>query len=260
MSDVITRRSALSALACAGAMAATIPPVAAGEGHPDQHLLDLGRQYAAALQVEDTAYEVWQAACDAYDRARPTPPEAMRHRLLDHHDFQFPMSPSTSRISDDRNASFYTEDEVERLRDGPRTKRVAHFIELATGVLTEASKGASFSEDTHAKFLRTVPDPEAQARANEIIAAWDAHSAACEAVAVSVGCDDREAAYRAAVDARQAIGDAIAAGRASTVEGLLVRARIVSDIYGDDPLLEGQTIDEKMAWAIVRDLIAMGMA
>jgi hypothetical protein len=240
-----SRRAALATLASAAALAVTAAPVAAQAAHADQELLDLAPKYDAALQVENAAYEPLMALSDACQAARPPMPDALRHRVWDHSMWLFPISPLTRRISDLDNGDFYCVEEVDQLRAKPRTKRVAKVKECSKGVLTEVGP------------MMDVPHPEAQARADEIIAAWDEHRAACQAVTASFGFDDAEQAFYQLARTRVAIGDRIVALRATTIGGLRVRAKIVAHMFSEDDLEpeDEQSTDEKMMWAIVRDLV-----
>jgi hypothetical protein len=99
--------------------------------------------------------------------------------------------------------------------------------------------------------------PKLKHAAGEIIAAWDEHRAACQAVKASFGFDDAEQAFYQLARARVAIGDRIVALRATTIDGLRVRAMIVAHMFSEDNLEpeDEQSTDEKMMWAIVRDLV-----
>ena len=204
MRTEISRRGVVAALAVGAAAhvpaiamtAAAMPPASpapnlldtrATGAQPDAELLDLGRRYDVALAAEDAASEAWTAAGEAFDRARPVSPPAMRHLMLAHLEHQFPVLGETDTICDDERSDFYNEAEVDYLR--------------ATPIRTDGGR----------------------ARAAEIIAEWDRHREACLALADRLGCGDVEAAYYATVDARHALGEAIVAARATTLQGLAVR-------------------------------------
>jgi hypothetical protein len=104
-----------------------------------------------------------------------------------------------------------------------------------------------------------VPYPEAQARADEIVAAWDKHIAAIGEAEIATGRWEAHDAYDAATDARLAIVDRIAACRASAQGRWRVRAKIVANIHSDRDLEpeDGHTTGEVMLWATIRDLAAM---
>jgi hypothetical protein len=265
----LSRRGIIAALA--GAAAVNVPAIAATVvalpaatsaapiAHPDQALLDLGRHYDAAMVTEDAARDTFSAAADAYDAIRPTPPNEMRHRVWDYSKWRFPLSPQIAAISDLDQGDFYLEDEVEKLRARPRTKQVGYILDISTGEKTPATENTPYKEVRQERYLFSVPDPEAQERADEIISAWDRHLEHCEAVAQTVGLWDAEMAYYDAVRARQAIGDEIVAARARTLSGLAVRAGIVAGLLSDDEEDDNDgghlPTDQKMIAAIVRDLI-----
>lgn len=230
MKTELTRRGVIAALTAGAAVnvpaiamtVAVLPSASAATGaQPDHALLDLGRRYDAALAAEDAASEARTATCEAFDAARPAMPDVLRHRMADHFEHQFPALAGTKTICDTDASDFYNDAEVE--------------------------------------YLRTMPHrtEDGRERAGLVMAEWDRHREACLALASSLGCGDAETAYYAAVDAREAIGDAIVAARATTLHGLAVRARIVTSIAGDD--LGGDILptDQKMLLAIVRDLTRM---
>ena len=128
MSSTISRRGVVAALAVgvavnvpAIAMTAKAPAGAptASEPHPDAEMLDLGRQYDAALEAGDAASETWTAACAAFDWARRVLSPAMRHRILDHLEHQFPVLGDTDTVCDDERSDFYNEAGVDYLRAMP---------------------------------------------------------------------------------------------------------------------------------------------
>lgn len=231
MRTVLSRRGVIAALAAGAAInvpaialtAGALPAVSAAPPavHPDQALLDLGRQYQVALDAEDAACDAWTGAWAAAREAQPVMPDALRHRINDHFEFQFPVLGETEKISDCPLSDFYNETEIAYLRTMPHR--------------TEGGR----------------------ARADEVILAWDQHHDVCAALAASMGCNEAKAAYREAVAARQAIGDAIVASRATTLQGLAMRAGIVVALIGDDDEPDHLTTDEKMMQAIVRDLARM---
>lgn len=79
-----------------------------------------------------------------------------------------------------------------------------------------------FNEVWKEERVRNVPPPEAQARADEIVGAWDRHQAACEAMPTDTACLDAEVAYYGAVRARRSVAADIITARAPTLAGLAV--------------------------------------
>jgi hypothetical protein len=260
----VSRRGIVSGLLGVGALAAAaVPSLAADAGapfgdHPDRKLFGLAREYEAALKIEQAADARMIAISEAYEAAAPMMPDVLRHRILDHTDFSFPMRSGGCKISDD-DGDFYTYAEVEKLRARPQKRLTGYVIDLTTGVKTPATAVTPYKEVLQERHLWGEPWPEAQARADEIVAAWDRHTAAHDALEASLGYDAAEEAYYDAVRAREAIGATIAAERATTLAGLRIRAAIVAARYEDDDLEpeEGHTIVEKMMWAVMRDLMEM---
>ena len=264
-----SRRAALAALTGGAVLAAgaAFPAVALGADHPDRALLDLGQHYDAALAVENRAFVVWSDELEALEAAlRAAKPSALKIREEDR--TLFPNSDTRRRFAAPPKranaAKNFDEDDVEIFREGPRTRAVYHIVNKATGIKTEVAArppGIDFDEATCELHGSSVPYPEAQSRAEEIIAAWDRYNEASERLRDASASETAEDAYYDAVEKRQAIGDVIASTRATTLTGLKIRARIVAGIRTDDDgecdEFEPTSVDEKMVAAILRDLIAM---
>lgn len=135
----------------------------------------------------------------------------------DHWSYRPPVPEGTRTITNDQRSDFYNVNEVDILRAKPRTRRVGYIVDKATGKRWEVAEGAPFNEVTQEQHLRNVPDLEAQARADAIIAAWDGHQEACEACEAFPAyarCLDAEVAYFGGPRVRQGLGDAISPRRA----------------------------------------------
>ena len=249
----ISRRGIIAALA--GAAAVNVPVIAATAGpHPDEALLDLGRQYRAAKEAEEAALEVMDAASDAFADTTPTPPALMVNEG-DHELFGFLRLSASKDRSDG-----YDYADVTRLRKEHRTKLVCTLIDIKTGSRTSVpNTRVDFDPYTTELPTTSVPFPEAQVRADEIIVAWDTLLQLREEADETTGYSAASDVYDAATDARLALVEKIAAQKATTLEGLCVRAMIVAGIHADRDLdpEDTHTTDETMLWATIRDLAAM---
>ena len=89
-------------------------------------------------------------------------------------------------------------------------------------------------------------------RAREILAASDAHKAACEAVYVATGTRHASNLSEAACCALGDLEDRILTAPARTPEGLRIKARMVAYVMGDEP--DG-TREDFAARCLVADLL-----
>lgn len=90
-------------------------------------------------------------------------------------------------------------------------------------------------------------------RGREILAADDAHRAACEAVYVATGARHASDLSEAACHVLGDLEDRILAARAMTPEGLRIKARMAAHILGDEP--DG-TREDFAARRLLGDLLA----
>ena len=110
--------------------------------------------------------------------------------------------------------------------------------------------------------LRTAPPRQGMARRTaEIIAAHDVYQAEFQAASDACGLTAADAEYVALNDEVERIGEAILATRATTLEGLAVKARTHIARYGAPPA-EGlaELSNEGLALSIIADIAAMGAA
>ena len=135
MSSTISRRGVVAALAVGAAVnvpaialtGVAMPPASppdvlnrrATGAQSDAELLDLGRRYEDALEVEDAADEACTAAGEVLNAAQPAMPAVLRHQIDDHYEHQFPVLGETGTICDDDRSDFYNEAEVNYLRTMP---------------------------------------------------------------------------------------------------------------------------------------------
>ncbi|MEZ5764909.1 MAG: hypothetical protein R3D69_12070 [Xanthobacteraceae bacterium] len=251
-----TRRAAIGALA-GGAFLAAGGAVQAQS--PDEALLRLGKLFDAACERTAAALAAVDRAEDAYLAAKPVMPDVLRHRLLDHWELQMPVTRETRAITDGDDSAFYNADEVAQLRESPRMRRYCWLVDNATGERKACSIDSEIDRARFSLEIEDVPFPAEQARADEVLAAWDAHEKACGALSQRVGLDAAADAYNAAAAEKLKIMRQMADKPAVTLEGLRVRARAVADIHNGDVSGDdyGQSLDRKLMWATIRDLVTM---
>jgi hypothetical protein len=217
--SALSRRTVLAALA-AGA-AANVPAIAAfatGD-HPDRELLELGREY----QKLEAAIHAADAVVKAYNEQEPQPRDVMRHRIEDHIcRFNLPIGPNTrSLAADPQYAVFYSEDEIDELRDWPADR-----------------------------------NPDERARVQVILAEWDRWNEECGGLNEALRVDEATEELEDLVPRRRQLAKLIAAMPAETPAGLQVRALILAAMLDEEDDEDDYT-DQLMIRAIVRDLIKM---
>ncbi|MBX3546876.1 hypothetical protein [Chelatococcus sp.] len=218
-------------------MLSTISSVAS---HPDKDLFDLVQRWHAAYDIEDSAHDAWTDAEERFDKITVEIPEAVYSRRGD---FFLLVHCHHAEPCGDGSGRYWHANNIEILRTTPQTRP-----DLTTGDCPPAYR----------------VDKQAQARADEIVAAWDAYKAAInEACRVSGEADAAEA-VKVAVAHREAIDREIINYRAKTLEGLKLRLDILARLYGGEDefadVARYQTerdAPRALPYAILRDLTAI---
>ncbi|KAA2241144.1 hypothetical protein F0L46_04925 [Salinarimonas soli] len=226
-----------------------LPGFGDGEGdtHPDAALLALGRVYEAHERKCRKASDMAREACERVHAALVVP-EALRPREND-------VALGLPKVTSDR----YDAGLVRKLRASPRTRDVRTPI-------TDLNRG-NLPHDAHTRVGRE-PWPEAQARVDEIVAASEQYEADKCRLEDALGLTQAETLSNDLEDEATALRAAISALQASTLDGLLVKARAVVHIYGgaaDEYVEAVRTIlgvgspggDMGLTHAILRDLVRL---
>ncbi|BCB17333.1 hypothetical protein [Bosea sp. ANAM02] len=102
-----------------------------------------------------------------------------------------------------------------------------------------------------------VPDPAAQKRADEIVAAFDHWQAACERDKVATGRAEIEARHSRAVARFHELMDILAGSKPATIAGAQAKARAI--LTRKQLILDGEEIDNdrKMIVSIAEDLVRL---
>jgi MoxR-like ATPase len=233
------------------------PETARPASAPDAELLQLVERY-----FDVRSQKIEQAAvCDEAETRewglRPERPAALKIRRADWYD----------RVSIKHLSGWYDEDTVEELRIIPRTRRNftgtrADWKELpdgSNGPLTDEEKAQW--ETVHAR----VPDPRAQARADAIVAAWDAWQAELERARIVSGAKAADELYLAISEQNDELLLRIINTPASSVAGAVAKARCAKTectyLDGLEKQIaaqmehDGGPNSEALCTAVVRDLL-----
>ena len=199
-------------------------PVAADEAEPDTgdevpgidaDLLRLGRQFDAASAREMAANEACNAAQEEADRHMPERPACLIYRAADEslRVHEYVVMPGVLEGQE------IGHQDVEWLR---------RKMPMMQDVLRPVRDGESASIDHPGRRRDTVPYPKAQARAEEIVAAWDSWQAERLRV-LSEHCPDAlEDAANDAGDLAADLAHRIAGLPAQTAAGLRVKLRALA--------------------------------
>jgi len=242
---LVSRRHFLRAGTAAVAISATAAPVAVAASHPDAELLALGRQWeesAAALDANRTAFD---AAEERIEQIEILEPEELFQQPQD---FSLGLIDAHTRHDGRR---WYVYDRIDDLRTKPRMKQ-------DWSQVTKGPKGE--------QFCAWVPDPKAQARADEIVAAYDRWQAALAKAEEDSGLAAAEAEHRRLETINSDLRERIALMPARTIEGLAVKARIYAWFLDGMDQIESEferqvetngPTDETIMLAMVRDLLRL---
>ncbi|MGE8128926.1 hypothetical protein ACQKQD_18295 [Methylobacterium sp. NPDC080182] len=216
----------------------------------DAELLHLGQQFEAARERETAACEACNAAQREADRHMPERPACLTLRVSDH-----PLNVYPHRMHPDalEGIQLGTAD-IEWLR---RKMPMMH------EVLRPIREGERAHVDHPGRKFDIVPHPEAQARAEEIVAAsdaWHAERVRIHGEYVTQALDD---AANDAGNAAVALAERIAALPARTAEGFRVKLRALSH-YRRNTLLSEITDepdpDQLLSHSLWRDVQGEGVA
>lgn len=231
-----SRRALLAGLATSTVLTL---PVLAGEPHPDAELLDLERRRVEVQTAADEAQSRWGALTDSI-----TLPEAPDALLLRDEDRVLKLA--VYAVERDDGRMWYA---VEPIGVERRLLRRKHWRWQRRP--TRPGDGPLGTD-----WIETrVPWPEAQARADEIVAAWDAWVAEKDRIHEASGWNAAGDEWDRLDDLLEEIEYAIWATTAHTSAGLLVKARLAQRDFDED-----NTPPPELMAGIVRDILAMQVA
>jgi hypothetical protein len=224
--------------------------MAANNGN-DSELLTLIHRWMEGEARLVELYPIQDAAEDRYMKSLPDRPVALYVQKIDwtlH--MPYGRGDTFETVRDGKRAFAYTQQAVEELRSMPRTR--ADFTKLTGDKKTGWTPGRK-------------PDPKAQARADEIVAAWDEYTAALrEARERSGYAEAREAVFDLAGELKE-LEERIAGIPATTPQGLLFKAKMVAfdpafdglDEQIENALQARESTGHFMGLSLVRDILHM---
>ncbi|MCJ2020606.1 hypothetical protein MKK84_24785 [Methylobacterium sp. E-065] len=234
-----SRRALLAGLATSTALTV---PVLAGDTHPDTELLDLWHRRGLAEAAAKAAGKRQDDLSDA--TPFPAPPEAVFVQAGDEA-FGF-LGLATSHGS---GRLWYS---VQAPGAGGRAGPLRR---PRTRVVDEPFPEGHVLHGTDCTIGRRVAWPEAQARADAIVRAWDDWRAELDRIYTVSGLDVANAEWEALDDAQAELDGAIRDATAHTLDGLRIKARLAQNDLDDDTDPEPTLIA-----GLVRDILAMQAA
>ena len=231
------RRTFLQGLAATVAIPATVSARAADATEPDAELIALGQEWATSREQLDAAWEAHEDACDRWDGGPPPAAELFVRK------FDSPLSYSAVRYNADKVRWYGRPEIVERLRN------------LHLEAVPEIHR-------TDGTLQPAVPDLKARARRDEIMAAYERWQADRAVVAEACGLTAATARTDAEIEVNSAVRRRIIKTRATTLAGMLVKARVAAHCHGGIEEMEqnafnGSPTDEALMCSLVLDLIKM---
>ena len=232
MSPALTRRCLVQAGAAALSTTVAGIPASAQVTNPDAELFRLLGQEQEARAAWHAAADVLDAASDRELRSRPPRPEALRSDFRDHWRGLGAAAGGKVQLSNGNYKAFWRDEDVEALKRAP----------LPTRWATDGDEDPPRSE----------PDPEGEARRQEIITAYDAWRAERRVVEDAVGLAAATIADDEAGRTLTALEDAIEACRARTIQGLAAKGAWVANRLSHD------VMETTLGEAFAREVAAFG--
>lgn len=252
-----SRRSLLSSLAAlpvvvAGAASSVAATVDADLFAAIARYQDAG---AETLRTEDAAQAAYERYYDEFG-GEPDFPEALYRTEEDVQRFNFfPVRDQDPETGQGR----FPETFVNYLRRVPCRHVLTHRRAATLGDGLPPEDLASGDQVIVRQEL--VPWPEAQARADEIVAAWDAYQAEDQRRLTASASAQAEEAHEAAMSAYLAARNALALTAARTMQGVVAKAAVVMALYETCPEdFEAEMLDRKVTFnfqlglSLARDL------
>jgi hypothetical protein len=224
----LSRRSIVTGAASAAASIAVTMPVAAASGHdPDRALFDLVERFWATHARYEEAEQLAGRLEDEYCARLPEPPKELRWRDGDKWRSSTSIVCRRGRavVEGQQQVELCDPDDIEWLRDKP--------IMI---------------------FGNARPDEAAQARLDQVLAAYDRYSATCVALNAELGLDRADAEFSTIEAHLQQLERELAATGATTDAGVKAKAEIVVKhlCNGDLENLCGQ---DELLRSLIRDLV-----
>ena len=252
-----SRRSLLASFAALPAVAAGAAPTFSSDS--DAELSAAIARYheadGASIRLEEAAQAAYERYLDEFG-GKPDFPDAVWVREDDR---TLGIYSSTRCPLSDRY--FYSETAIGYHRRNPCRRGVT---QKRPATIDDGFTAAEVASGDHSiGKTEIVPWPEAQVRADEIVAAWDAFQAEEQRRRDDSGSTAAEERHDAAMEAYRAARDTMVLTPARTMQGVLAKAAVVMGIYADpegmgdfeDALTrENETFDLRLSLSLARDL------
>jgi hypothetical protein len=263
----INRRKVLTMTTLATATAMTSVPFGSNgrsaigmdmRANPDAELLDLCSQLDQLHAQLKAWFREQEEAYERYKPLEPPMPEALRVRSGDR-DLELPVPDEWKpELKKDVPTDWYNGRVVGELKRQPRTKREEIPIVWGDGKPVVWSKHSKEIAKNREVLVKEVPWPEAQARADEIVAAFGSWQSERKAIGCSVGLDDTNDVTDAFYEKIQPLEGRIIEMPAKTLEGFRAKARAVVYSYSSPEELAEEftntSVSHDIAWSLIRDL------
>lgn len=221
----------------------------------DVELRRLGLEFQHATELLDQAERQLEDLETLTAGTEPKEPAALRLRRTDNLKVDLDRGEGHER--------WYGARAIKALRSAPRTKREFTGTDADWNSLPGGENGPLKPHELAAwdRFYADVPDPVAQARADEIVAAWNRWQSDRARWRFSTGlaaAEDRvDDLDRQVVDLSERIRSAPVGG----IAGLIVKAKVAAWCRGGHEIVDQATgRGDKVAFTIVSDLLAIGRA
>lgn len=236
-STIASRRALLTGGAAAIIGAGSTGVLASATHDP---VIELAARATAAERAWLDADQRWEDLKEVYRDLKPAPPETLfRNPRID-----FDLRGAETIQHGDGRWWYGKRRSIARLRATKQVKQDwANCERMPEGVL-----------------CGYAPDPKAQARADEIVAAWDTWSRACADIEMRIDLPVAEERARSLFEAYEDLRDELLHTSATTVAGVRAKACVGSGLF--DPGVEFQDAEDetdaiRIALSVTRDLLAI---
>jgi len=210
-----TRRAAMVA-GIATMLAGTAADVNAETGGTDAELIRLEGEYAAAYAAwtaEDRRLERMQ---DAYTAAALSLPSRGGVIKTDR-DYELGLCSRSRDISCPLHLRLFTDTEIDHLREKPRRRRVARPVLPSDNLPADAET-----------LMTSAPWPEAQKRADEVVAAYDRWRADLDQLDANNGIEAQSQRTEAALRIERDLVQQLASTPAQSMAGIFAKVRALN--------------------------------
>ena len=267
-----TRRAFLRTVTAAVAATSTtvLPTLAIASGadplrHASPEMLALMDKWRAAKRAYDEASAYFDAVYKQFRAKRPLVP-AVLFATEDDPRLRMPEAGGIANLPEDSTDRYYTSPAIRVLRAKPRMREELVWEPIREGDTTFYLNTRATDGVRECGIYRGLPWPEAQARADEIVAAWDRYESETGAVAAATGYDKTDEVLDPLDDAYVEVVREVIAEPARNVADALLKFEVVrgqQSWLGDfeagvrERLNTEGLSEDAMALVVVADLLAL---